>query len=376
MQNTKKMQVYALLKERIENGFYSPGSRLPKEVDLAEELHVSRVTLRPALELLEIESLIHRIKGQGTFIRDFSVNDKTSLLLITHDRKLTENGIHISPNYILDILRAAERQNVQLKEFHESSLFLSDPDYCAKQILATGVQGIFWLASNFKGDEPLLKIIRSTGLPVLLPHATYNDALITGFPTLGTNYPELFQDGLKYLAAQGHQRIGYLAGNTDIRGITEDLYRSWIREMKLNPDPALLQIVNVAEYADSKFSFGQAAERLMKDTVKPPTAVICFSDYIAALMYGYCNREGIRIPDDVALLTIGGQIGCNYLNPPLSALDYDSPQIAEISVRFMLEMIREKRSFVYAVTPHKLVVRASTRKVVWNDMKRNDKKTV
>ena len=123
MQNTKKMQVYALLKERIENGFYSPGSRLPKEVDLAEELHVSRVTLRPALELLEIESLIHRIKGQGTFIRDFSVNDKTSLLLITHDRKLTENGIHISANYILDILRAAERQNVQLKEFHESSLF-------------------------------------------------------------------------------------------------------------------------------------------------------------------------------------------------------------------------------------------------------------
>ena len=41
---TKKMQIYDLLKERIESGFYPPGTQLPKEVDLAVELGVSRVT--------------------------------------------------------------------------------------------------------------------------------------------------------------------------------------------------------------------------------------------------------------------------------------------------------------------------------------------
>ena len=58
--DTKKMQIYDLLKERIVSGFYPPGAQLPKEVDLAAELGVSRVTLRPALELLELERLVRR----------------------------------------------------------------------------------------------------------------------------------------------------------------------------------------------------------------------------------------------------------------------------------------------------------------------------
>ena len=36
------MQIYDLLKERIESGFYPPGTQLPKEVDLAVELGISR----------------------------------------------------------------------------------------------------------------------------------------------------------------------------------------------------------------------------------------------------------------------------------------------------------------------------------------------
>ena len=63
------MQIYDLLKGRIESGFYPPGTQLPKEVDLAVELGVSRVTLRPALELLELERLVRREKGFGTFVR-------------------------------------------------------------------------------------------------------------------------------------------------------------------------------------------------------------------------------------------------------------------------------------------------------------------
>lgn len=69
VRDTKKMQIYDLLKERIESGFYPPGTQLPKEVDLAVELGVSRVTLRPALEL---EWLVRREKGGGTFARDFN----------------------------------------------------------------------------------------------------------------------------------------------------------------------------------------------------------------------------------------------------------------------------------------------------------------
>lgn len=56
------------LAERIRSGEWEPGSRLLNESALAEELSVSRPTLRDALSALEREGLITRRHGLGSFI--------------------------------------------------------------------------------------------------------------------------------------------------------------------------------------------------------------------------------------------------------------------------------------------------------------------
>jgi GntR family transcriptional regulator len=56
------------LTEAIERGVYQPGSPLPSETDLAEQLDVSRATLREALRTLEDRQLIVRRHGRGTFV--------------------------------------------------------------------------------------------------------------------------------------------------------------------------------------------------------------------------------------------------------------------------------------------------------------------
>jgi GntR family transcriptional regulator len=58
------------LEEAIELGTYRPGSRLPSEEELAEQLSVSRPTLRESLRLLEERGMISRRHGRGTFVRD------------------------------------------------------------------------------------------------------------------------------------------------------------------------------------------------------------------------------------------------------------------------------------------------------------------
>jgi GntR family transcriptional regulator len=58
------------LAEAIELGSYRPGSRLPSEAELAEQLAVSRPTLRESLRLLEERGMIRRRHGQGTFVRE------------------------------------------------------------------------------------------------------------------------------------------------------------------------------------------------------------------------------------------------------------------------------------------------------------------
>ena len=46
-----------------------PGSQLPSEAALANELYVSRTTIRNALKILEQEGKVERKPGRGTIVR-------------------------------------------------------------------------------------------------------------------------------------------------------------------------------------------------------------------------------------------------------------------------------------------------------------------
>ncbi|PRX33576.1 GntR family transcriptional regulator [Orenia metallireducens] len=64
------MLVKEKIDEKIENGEYKPGDRLPSEAKLSENFGVSRATLREALRVLEKEGKVNRQQGIGTFITE------------------------------------------------------------------------------------------------------------------------------------------------------------------------------------------------------------------------------------------------------------------------------------------------------------------
>lgn len=69
----EKDSLYLSLKNRlcemIYKGIYQDGENIPPERVLAEELKVSRVTVRKALDLLEKDGIIERVQGSGTLVR-------------------------------------------------------------------------------------------------------------------------------------------------------------------------------------------------------------------------------------------------------------------------------------------------------------------
>lgn len=73
MTKRQKSSLYFMVKEKILNqmksGVYSVGHRLPTESEMCEQYHVSRTTVRMALQELEQEGILERIQGRGTFIK-------------------------------------------------------------------------------------------------------------------------------------------------------------------------------------------------------------------------------------------------------------------------------------------------------------------
>ncbi len=64
------MRIKEHLEKLINDGVYQNGDKLPSETALADELSVSRATLREALRVLEKEGKITKHQGIGTFITE------------------------------------------------------------------------------------------------------------------------------------------------------------------------------------------------------------------------------------------------------------------------------------------------------------------
>lgn len=82
-------QVKSYLKRQILQGEFEDG-RIPSEVGLARSLNVSRNTVRDALSRLEIEGVIIRRQGAGTFINEAGLMVKSQLSEIVPYQTLIE----------------------------------------------------------------------------------------------------------------------------------------------------------------------------------------------------------------------------------------------------------------------------------------------
>ena len=61
-------QLARLLQEEISSGRWAPGTQLASEPTLCEHFGVSRSVIRQALDRLEREGAVQRVKGRGTFV--------------------------------------------------------------------------------------------------------------------------------------------------------------------------------------------------------------------------------------------------------------------------------------------------------------------
>lgn len=143
-------QVSDLLATRIRNQDYAPGDKMPSESDLADQLGVSRATVRTALARLATQGLVLRKQGDGTYVNANLEQVPTRMGGMWDFLRLIENsGFHATIH-----LRA---QKVRPASAAEAA------------------------ALNLADGAPVLALTRhfcADGQPVILAHTTISAALL------------------------------------------------------------------------------------------------------------------------------------------------------------------------------------------------------
>ena len=85
--NALSVRVADTITEMIVRQKYRPGDKLPNELELSEELRVSRTTLREALRILATRGLVEVRRGIGTFVtRSESIHADYDILKIQNTK--------------------------------------------------------------------------------------------------------------------------------------------------------------------------------------------------------------------------------------------------------------------------------------------------
>lgn len=356
----KKDVTYIQLKERINSGAYPPEFKLPPEREFCKDFGVSIITLRAALQKLEDEGFLIRKQAKGTFIapernRKKELKDHIFVTISEHDE-------FASPNpYIQQGIRDAIYEANQEIILCGMDYINSQPDMDLRPSLKDkNVTGIICLGNSFRGDEPVIKTFQNTGLPVVIPHGFASDYDTTGFALITADYKKSWSDALEYLAEQGHKRIACLAlKENDIRGYTLTEHFKLLEDLGLDTDASLTCNCPYSQ----KEKIGQIVRSWLKSQ-NPPTAIMCFSDFLAIDVYNAIKQVNLRIPDDISVMGCCGYPGAAFMDPPLSTIDYEYYKTGHMAV----EVLNKAAEWFYAgksakpliVKKHCIVKRAST----------------
>lgn len=185
------------MEERIHDGGYQVGARLPSESSLAKDLGVSRPLVREILARLRERGLIETLNGRGSFVRP-----RSSAPML--DAMLRHIELSVGTEYSVDDLYAVRRM-IEVESARLAALNADDEDL---HVIRANARN----ALDAEGD-PEKYTLADISFHLSIAKATKN-AL---FPALLTPIVEVvvrgiydsvatFRDGMRG-GNQGHQRI-------------------------------------------------------------------------------------------------------------------------------------------------------------------------
>jgi LacI family transcriptional regulator/LacI family repressor for deo operon, udp, cdd, tsx, nupC, and nupG len=156
----------------------------------------------------------------------------------------------------------------------------------------------------------------------------------------------------------GHRRIGYLGVPDRPKSNRRRLagYHTALAAANITPDPALIMEFE----AKTDFERGQAGlDQLLNAKA---TAIFCYNDVVAIGLLAACRRQGVAVPDQLAVVGFDDIESALYVTPPLTTISQPLLTLGQLAMQMTLDLLNEQ-DVQDQVLPCELVVRQSTAQI-------------
>ena len=139
--STLHTQLRDIIRSKIEDGEYVPGTAIPSENQLAETYGLTRLAVRNALAALEYEGLLKSVQGKGVFVLGMNKRENNLERFGGYHAKEREDDSHFSTRTLIKAIRKAgpfyaQLLNINAKDdiwFIRSVECLDDEPMCLEE---------------------------------------------------------------------------------------------------------------------------------------------------------------------------------------------------------------------------------------------------
>ncbi|KKZ71172.1 GntR family transcriptional regulator [Streptomyces showdoensis] len=323
----------AQLRRGLLDGTWPPGSKLPTERALAAETGVSVTTVRRAYEDLVALGLVRRRQGAGTFAAHRAEEERAGRRVVG---VLVPDTSFYYPRVLQGIEKELAAAGARLV-LACSRYDRAEEDAAVGRLLAAGVHGLLLVPSLHTAADPGRRAEELLALPV--PVVLVERRLAAhgpGDPTehVCTDHEGGAYDAVRHLRGLGHRRLGLVVrSDAPTTAPVESGFARAVADLGL-PAPCR------ESGAMTEWDAGRADRALAALRAAGVTAALCFGDREAALVLAAARRAGLRVPEDLALISYDNEFA-DVAETPLTAVSPPKFQLGGLAAQILLRRLAE-----------------------------------
>ena len=205
------------------------------------------------------------------------------------------------------------------------------------------------VAMSLAADQPMLQRLRDAGKPVVLTHA------VEGFdaPLVLPNNRGSVHAAIDHLVAHGHRRIGFV-GST-VQHDLRERYAAYLEAV----DAGVVEQAQFFPTDDYLQHGGFTVAEAVARCPDRPTALVVATDRNALGLLGGLASQGIRVPQDMAVIGLDNIEAGVFSTPTLSSVSLRFDQVGALAGRVLLDEIAREAAGA-PTTGHRAAAHASS----------------